>query len=113
MTHVVTDECIKCKYLDCIEVCPVDCFYEGEFMVVIDPQSCIDCGVCVSQCPVKAIKPEAPELLIWIERAANFVCSWPNITQKAAPLPDADNFKNETSKFEKYILENHDARRNN
>ncbi len=103
MTHVVTDSCVKCKYLDCIEVCPVDCFYEGELMVVIDPQSCIDCGVCVAQCPLDAIKPEAPELLMWIERAASFAAVWPNITKKKAPLFDADKFANEANKFEKYI----------
>jgi ferredoxin len=103
MTHVVTDQCVKCKYLDCIEVCPVDCFYEGELMVVIDPQSCIDCGVCVSECPVKAIKPEAPELLVWAERAGQFASFWPNITKKKSPLPDADKFANEANKFEKYI----------
>ena len=55
MTFVVTDACIKCKFMDCIEVCPVDCFYEGENMLVIDPEVCIDCGACVSACPVEAI----------------------------------------------------------
>jgi ferredoxin len=103
MTHVVTDECVKCKYTDCIEVCPVDCFYEGEYMVVIDPQSCIDCGVCIAECPVKAIKPEAPELLIWVERAQKFSALWPNITKKKPALPEADLHKTETDKFNKYI----------
>lgn len=55
MTYVVTDACIRCKYMDCVEVCPVDCFYEGENMLVIHPDECIDCGACVPACPVEAI----------------------------------------------------------
>ena len=58
MTYVVTESCIKCKYMDCVEVCPVDCFYEGENMLVIHPDECIDCGVCEPECPVDAIKPD-------------------------------------------------------
>ena len=58
MTYIVNDECIKCKYMDCVEVCPVDCFYEGENMLVIHPDECIDCGVCEPECPVDAIKPD-------------------------------------------------------
>jgi NAD-dependent dihydropyrimidine dehydrogenase PreA subunit len=57
MTYVVNESCIKCKYMDCVEVCPVDCFYEGENMLVIHPDECIDCGVCEPECPVDAIKP--------------------------------------------------------
>ncbi len=67
MTYVVTDNCVRCKYTDCVSVCPVDCFYEGENMLVIDPDGCIDCGVCVPECPAEAIYPEAPELLKWVE----------------------------------------------
>ena len=63
MTYVVTEVCIKCKYTDCVEVCPVDCFYEGENMLVIHPDECIDCGVCEPECPIDAIKPDTePEL---------------------------------------------------
>ena len=58
MTYIVNDNCIKCKYMDCVEVCPVDCFYEGENMLVIHPDECIDCGVCEPECPVDAIKPD-------------------------------------------------------
>ena len=58
MTYYVKDECIKCKLMDCVEVCPVDCFYEGENMLVIDPDECIDCGVCEPECPVDAIVPD-------------------------------------------------------
>ena len=58
MTYIVNDKCIKCKYMDCIEVCPVDCFYEGDNMLVIHPDECIDCGVCEPECPVEAIVPD-------------------------------------------------------
>ena len=58
MTYVVTENCIKCKYTDCVDVCPVDCFYEGENMLVIHPDECIDCGACEPECPVSAIYPE-------------------------------------------------------
>jgi ferredoxin len=58
MTYVVTDACIKCKYMDCVEVCPVDCFYEGENMLAINPNECIDCGVCEPECPAEAILPD-------------------------------------------------------
>ena len=68
MTYVVLDACIKCKYTDCVEVCPVDCFYEGENMLVIHPDECIDCGVCEPECPADAIKPDTePGLEKWLE----------------------------------------------
>ena len=60
MTYIVKDECIKCKLMDCVEVCPVDCFYEGENMLVIHPDECIDCGVCEPECPVDAIVADTP-----------------------------------------------------
>lgn len=103
MTHVITDECIKCKYTDCVEVCPVDCFYEGELMLVINPDECIDCGVCIPECPIDAIKPESEELLDWVERAKEFSAKWPNITVKKPALPDADRHKDDRNKFEKYF----------
>lgn len=105
MTHVVLDSCVRCKYTTCVQVCPVDCFYEGKDMVVIDPEACIDCGVCVAECPVGAISAEAPELLIWIERAKKYSAIWPNITKRKDALPDAESYKHETNKFEKYIKE--------
>lgn len=104
MTYVVTDSCVKCKYTTCVEVCPVDCFYEGELMLVINPDECIDCGVCEPECPIDAIKPEAEELLIWLERNRELSLKLPKITKIKAALPDADNFKTEVNKFEKYIL---------
>ena len=61
MTYVVTDACIRCKYTDCVEVCPVDCFHEGQNMLVINPEECIDCGVCVPECPIDAIIPDTEE----------------------------------------------------
>ena len=68
MTYIVNENCIKCKFTDCVEVCPVDCFYEGENMLVIHPDECIDCGVCEPECPVDAIKPDTePGLEKWLE----------------------------------------------
>ena len=68
MTYVVVENCIKCKYLDCVEVCPVDCFYEGDNMLVIHPDECIDCGVCEPECPAEAIKPDTePDLAFWLK----------------------------------------------
>ena len=68
MTYVVTDNCIACKYTDCVEVCPVDCFYEGENMLVIHPDECIDCGVCEPECPADAIRPDTePDMDEWVE----------------------------------------------
>ena len=73
MTYVVNDSCIKCKYMDCVEVCPVDCFYEGENMLVIHPDECIDCGVCEPECPVEAIKPDTePGLEEWLKLNAEY-----------------------------------------
>ena len=103
MTYVVTDKCVKCKYTTCVEVCPVDCFYEGELMLVINPEECIDCGVCVPECPIDAIKPEAENLMEFIEIAKEYSKKWPNITQTKPPLPDAEAYKDEERKFEKYM----------
>ena len=71
MTYVVDEGCIKCKHMDCVDVCPVDCFYEGENMLVIHPDECIDCGACIPECPVEAIfeESEVPDDLVkWIEK---------------------------------------------
>jgi ferredoxin len=104
MTYVVNDQCIKCKYTDCVEVCPVDCFYEGENMLVIHPDECIDCGVCEPECPVEAIKPDTePNLERWLDLNRQYADNWPNITAKKPPPPDAGNFKGEADKFEKYF----------
>src|ERR1700692_2695025 len=83
MTYVVVESCIKCKYMDCVEVCPVDCFYEGENMLVIHPDECIDCGVCEPECPAEAIKPDTePGLEKWLGINAEYAKTWPNITVK-------------------------------
>ena len=106
MTYVVVDNCIMCKYTDCVEVCPVDCFYEGKVMLVIDPDECIDCGVCEPECPAEAILPDTePGLEKWIELNAKYAKIWPNITHKKDPLPDAEKYDGEENKLEKYFTD--------
>ena len=79
MTYVVTENCIKCKFTDCVSVCPVDCFYEGENMLVIDPDECIDCGVCEPECPADAIRPDTESgHEDWIKLNAELAAKWPN-----------------------------------
>jgi ferredoxin len=95
VTYVVVESCIRCKYTDCVEVCPVDCFYEGENMLVIHPDECIDCGVCEPECPVEAIQPDtAPGVESWLELNAELSKVWPVITEVKDPPPDADAWKN-------------------
>ncbi|HUX78921.1 MAG TPA: ferredoxin FdxA [Alphaproteobacteria bacterium] len=104
MTHVVTEACIKCKYTDCVEVCPVDCFYEGENMLVINPEQCIDCGVCVPECPINAIHPDTDaDMEKWVELNAQYAKLWPNITWPKAPLPDADSWASVPNKFPEHF----------
>jgi ferredoxin len=104
MTYVVTESCIKCKYMDCVEVCPVDCFYEGDNMLVIHPDECIDCGVCEPECPVEAIIPDSESAAEqWVEMNRQYATSWPNITRKKDPPPDADEFKGVEDKFKKFF----------
>jgi ferredoxin len=104
MTYVVTEACIKCKYTDCVEVCPVDCFYEGENMLVIHPDECIDCGVCEPECPVEAIIPDSEGAAEkWLEVNRQYATSWPNLTRKIDAPPDADSFKDVGDKFEKFF----------
>ncbi len=106
MAYIVGENCIKCKYTTCVEVCPVDCFYEGENTLVINPEECIDCGVCEPECPAKAIFPESAELIDWLEINKKYSKLWPNITKIKASLPGADNHNGEEGKFEKYFHEN-------
>tara|TARA_B100000214_G_scaffold214367_1_gene155725 strand:- start:640 stop:1245 length:606 start_codon:yes stop_codon:yes gene_type:complete len=101
MTYVVTESCIKCKYTDCVEVCPVDCFYEGPEFLVIHPDECIDCGLCVPECPIEAIYPddELPnDQIEFVEINAKLADVYENITESKEPLPDADNFKDVENK---------------
>ncbi len=93
MTFVVTEACIRCKYTDCVEVCPVDCFYEGENMLVIAPDECIDCGVCEPECPAEAIIADTePEAEKWVQLNTKYAALWPNITSAQDPLPEADEW---------------------
>lgn len=104
MTYVVTEACIRCKYMDCVEVCPVDCFYEGENMLVIDPDQCIDCGVCEPECGAEAI---IPDLKVgaekWVEINRQYAATWPNITKKGSVPADADQWKEVPNKFLDYF----------
>ena len=93
MTFVVTENCIKCKYTDCVDVCPVDCFKEGPNFLVIDPDGCIDCAVCVPECPAEAIVSDADLVdKEWLDINARLSAKWPTITKKKDPLPNADEF---------------------
>ena len=103
MTFVVTENCIKCKYTDCVEVCPVDCFYEGPNFLVISPDECIDCALCEPECPVEAIKsedevPEAHQHYIKLNEELSM--KWPNISVRKDPLPEAEDWKDATDKFQ-------------
>lgn len=107
MTYVVTEACIRCKYMDCVEVCPVDCFYEGENMLVIHPDECIDCGVCEPECPPEAILPDSDtEAEQWLELNREYSESWPNITRMGQPPADREEFRDQTGKYEKYFSAN-------
>ena len=104
MTYVVTEACIRCKYMDCVEVCPVDCFYEGENMLVIHPDECIDCGVCEPECPAEAIIPDSePVAERWLGLNRDYAANWPNITRKKPYPEDADEWKGVDGKYEKFF----------
>ena len=107
MTYLVNENCIKCKLTDCVEVCPVDCFYEGKNMLVINPDECIDCGVCEPECPVDAIISDTEdENGKWSEINQKYSEEWPNIIEKKDPPSDSDKYENEKNKFDKYFREN-------
>jgi ferredoxin len=96
MTYVVTESCIKCKYTDCVEVCPVDCFYEGPEFLVIDPDECIDCGLCVPECPIDAIYADdelPPDQIDFIEINLRLSEVYENITEGKEPLAEAEKYK--------------------
>jgi ferredoxin len=103
MAYVVTESCIRCKYTDCAEVCPVSCFHEGPNFLVIDPDECIDCDVCVPECPVDAIYPE-DELPAgqerFLELNAELARQWPVIEVKKDPLPHAEQWKEVKDKLQ-------------
>lgn len=104
MTFIVNDGCIKCKHTDCVDVCPVDCFYEGENMLVIHPEECIDCGVCVPECPVDAIQSDT-ELGAdkWVSFNAKYAEKWPNISDRKDPYPEAAEMEGVEGKLENHF----------
>jgi len=102
MTFVVTDNCIKCKYTDCVEVCPVDCFHEGPNFLAIDPDECIDCTLCEPECPANAIFPEddvpaGQENFIALN--AELSKSWPVLTERKDAPPDAKEWDGKSDKL--------------
>lgn len=103
MTFVVLENCIRCKYTDCVDVCPVDCFHEGPNCLVIDPEECIDCALCEPECPAEAILPEddlTPEQQPFLELNAELAKQWPVISEKKDPLPEADEWNGVGDKFQ-------------
>jgi ferredoxin len=103
MTYLVTENCINCKHTDCVSVCPVDCFHEGPNFLAIDPDECIDCGVCVPECPVEAIIAEADvkddsERAYWFEINESRSKMWPVITIQTEPMPDHDYWNGKSGK---------------
>ncbi|MEX0915046.1 MAG: ferredoxin FdxA [Wenzhouxiangellaceae bacterium] len=101
MTFVVVENCIKCKYTDCVEVCPVDCFHEGPNFLVIDPEECIDCTLCEPECPVQAIYPEddLPEdQLDFLKINEELSREWPVITERKDAPPDAEEWEDKPDK---------------
>ena len=103
MAFVVTEQCIRCKFSDCVEVCPVDCFYEGPNFLVINPDECIDCALCEPECPVNAIMSEddlAGEQKQFAELNRELSQKWPNITSKKDSLADAKDWQNVENKLQ-------------
>lgn len=102
MTYLVTENCIKCKHTDCVEVCPVDCFYEGPNFLAINPDECIDCGVCLPECPIDAIVADNDtdiDVVFWTSLNKRLSNKWPNITKKKDPLPDHEKWKDQSDKL--------------
>lgn len=103
MTHVVTESCIRCRYTDCVDVCPVDCFRVGPNFLAIDPDECIDCAVCVAECPVDAIfaEEDVPAKQVpFIQINLDLARKWPSITKTQEPLADADEWKDVQDKLQ-------------
>ncbi len=101
MPFVVAEPCVKCKFTDCVAVCPVECFHEGENMLVIDPVECIDCGACVPECPAEAIflDEDVPEKWKeYIELNARLAEGWPVLSEQKDPMPDAEDWKGREDK---------------
>jgi ferredoxin len=103
MTYLVTENCIKCKHTDCVEVCPVDCFYEGPNFLAINPDECIDCGVCLPECPIDAIVEDNSldhDVPFWVDLNKRLSAKWPNISKKKPALPDAEEWNGKPNKLD-------------
>jgi ferredoxin len=103
MTYVVLENCIRCKYTDCVDVCPVDCFHEGPNFLVIDPDECIDCTLCEPECPAEAIVSEddlPPDQEHFLELNEELSREWPVITTRKDPLPDAEEWDGQPDKLQ-------------
>jgi ferredoxin len=106
MTYVVTEACIKCKFTDCVPACVADCFYEGENMLVIHPEECIDCGACVNECRANAILPDTdPRAQIWLELNQKYASIWPNIVEKLPSSKKAEDWIEVADKYETHFSE--------
>lgn len=107
MTYVVTEDCIKCKFTDCVQICIADCFHEGANMLVIDPNTCIDCSACINECRVGAIVPDTdPRAKKWLELNAQYAAIWPKITEKKTAPEDAQNWVEVENKFTNHFSPN-------
>src|SRR5258708_3181649 len=107
MGYVVTEDCIRCKRMDCVEICPVNCFYEGANMLVIHPEECIDCGVCEAECPEEAILPSTdPRSAAWTALNAQYASRWPVILKRGRAPDDADDFHGVPDKCTRYFDSN-------
>jgi ferredoxin len=103
MTYLVTENCIQCKHTDCVSVCPVDCFYEGTNFLAINPDECIDCGVCVPECPVDAIVADNNkdiDVVFWTDLNRKLSKKWPNISKKKDALPDHESWNGKAGKLD-------------
>lgn len=101
MTFVVTEQCIRCKFMDCVATCPVDCFHEGPNFLVIDPRVCIDCNACAPECPVDAIyqdKELPADQKDFLQINARLAAAWPQIVSKSDLLPDRERWRNAPGK---------------
>ena len=106
MTYIVKDECIKCKLTDCVEVCPVDCFYEGENFLAINPDECIDCGVCEPECPVESIHPDTDENMDkWLEINRECAEKWPVISKKGEVPSDWEDWVDTPNKYKDHFID--------